>query len=150
MTLLYICVIIYTKQKVKEEDSKMNKNIEVFCEKCHCKLDVEKSKRVPIVTVLDKELEAIVIECVECGNINCMQYDDESTISIVNNIAVMLAKLKKEKRESEKKRILKDLHRMDSLLDKKRRGLKEVYENHLAYDVDGNELTLKYANVEKK
>jgi len=126
------------------------KDIKVFCEKCHCKLDVEKSKRVSIITILDKELEAIVIECPKCGNINCMQYDDESTISIVNNIAVMLAKLKKEKRENAKKRILKDLHRMDSLLDKKRRGLKEVYENHLAYDVDGNELVLRYVNVEKK
>lgn len=126
------------------------KDIKVFCEKCHCKLDVKKSKRVPIITVLDKELEAIVIECVECGNINCMQYDDESTISIVNNIAVMLAKLKKEKRENAKKRILKDLHRMDSLLDKKRRGLKEVYENHLAYDVDGNELVLRYVNVREE
>ena len=126
------------------------KDIKVFCEKCHCKLDVEKSKRVPIITILDMELEAIVIECPECRNINCMQYDDESTIGIVNNIAVMLAKLKKEKRESMKKRILKDLHRMDSLLDKKRRGLKQIYENYLAYDGDGNELVLRYVNVREE
>lgn len=126
------------------------KDIKVFCEKCHCKLDVEKSKRVPIITILDKELEAIVIECSECRNINCMQYDDESTISIVNNIAMMIAKLKKEKREIAKERIFKDLHRMDSLLDKKRRGLKRIYENHLAHDVDGNEFVLRYVNVRKE
>ena len=128
----------------------MNKNIEVFCEKCQCKLDVQKSKRAPVVTILDKELEAIVIKCPECGNINCMQYDDESTLNILNNIGVMLAQLKKEKRESEKKRILKDLHLMDSLLNKKRRGLKITFENKIAFDEDGNKVILKYANVEQK
>lgn len=106
-------------------------NVKINCELCGKELDVKKSYEEETYFCAPSRHAGVtffvVVNKCECGNLNCMQFDNEETKEILNRMVKLIAEARFAKKEKDKVRITKNLHRLDSELTKKRGELKERY-----------------------